>query len=102
MISRLAEFPLAIFQKDLKNERVLLKWGWSGQPWDFSRQRHTVKGGSATKTAQGSGRCTWVFPPLSKTIIDLSALDATQHSVSPYTSDCSQNDLLIIVVILYL
>ena len=55
MVSRLAEFPLAIFQKDLKNERVLLKWGWSGQPWDFSRQRHTIKGGSATKTAQGAG-----------------------------------------------
>lgn len=30
-------------------------------------------------------------------IIDLSALDVTQHSVIPYTSDCSQNDLLIIV-----
>lgn len=30
-------------------------------------------------------------------IIDLSALDATQHSVIPFTSDCSQNDLPVIV-----
>ena len=83
----------------MKNECVCFKWGWSSQPWDFSQQRHTIKGGSATKHCTGEGALHLSLPALIKDyVIDLSALDATRHSGIPYTSsDCSQNDLLIII-----
>lgn len=57
------------------------------------------QGWQCNQDCTGEGALHLGLPALIKDyIIDLSSLDATQHSVIPYTSsDCSQNDLLIII-----